>query len=60
MFKYTLAARKEIEEGSSESMRDIMRRLSCQSLNDPKFRKKYGHMYDLEAVDEEIKKSNSL
>jgi hypothetical protein len=27
------AVRKEIEEGSSESMTDIMRRLSCQSLN---------------------------
>jgi predicted transcriptional regulator of viral defense system len=35
--------RKEREEGSSESMTDIMRRLSRQSVENPKFHKNYGH-----------------
>lgn len=43
-----------METGTSEPETSIIRRKQIEALKDPKYRKKYGHLFDLDRLDEAV------
>ena len=48
------ALKEKTETGSDEPEMDIVNRLQVEAFKDPKFRKKYGHMFDIEMIEKRV------
>ena len=54
------AARDKEESGTDESQECIIRRKQIEAFKDPKLRKKYGHLFDLDRLGEEADEEDSI
>ena len=43
-----------MKTGTSESDTSIIRRKQIEAFKDPKYRKKYGHLFNLDRLDEAV------
>lgn len=43
------------ESGTDESVDEIVRRLHLENFEKPSYRKKYGHIFDMDVIDQKIK-----
>lgn len=46
--------KEKAETGSIEAQTDIMNRLQVEAFKDPKFRMKYGHLFEIERIERRV------